>query len=277
MAAFETGRRLCLLFEAGGVPYAVEATSVLEVTPPDAGMNRVRGALALNDLSLLMGGQPEVRPGMAVVLDVSPTLAARVTRVFGVMDVARDPHFRLPTGVGDALAALVSGAILTLGRLFLELSADALPARLQSLTAGSAPPLSSPPRPVYLLDEPPERALVFCSQGKLFGIPLAFVSQVVGAQQAFCPMPCQGGPVAGLLPHSQALWPVYSALGLLGGAAAREELCVLTELAGQNVGLCASRVAGVCQGLRPAQSRGEFSAPGLEGPSLFLDLQRMFS
>ena len=61
------------------------------------------------------------------------------------------------------------------------------------------------------------------------------------------------------------------------GEARREELLVLAELAGQNLGLCAARVLGVHQRFSGAAVRGEFSAPGLPGPVLFLDLQRMFS
>lgn len=272
MAPFETGRRLCLLCEAGDVRYAIEATAVLEVASPDPGGERIRGSLTLKDLSSLLGGAPEGRPGVAVVLDVSPTLATRVKRVIEVADVARDPLFQLPQGVSSALAAATRGAVLHGGRVHLELVADALPARL-----ADALPMGSPPRPVYLLDEPPDRALVFCSEGKLYGVPLAFVSQVVSATDAFCPLPCREGPVAGLFPHAQVLWPVYSAAGLLGAPARAEELVLLAELAGQNVGLSAQRVAGVHQGFRATDNRGEFFAESLGEPALFLDLQRMFS
>ncbi|HLL55634.1 MAG TPA: defective in fruiting DifE, partial [Myxococcaceae bacterium] len=78
MAHFESGRRLCLLFEAANGRFAVEATSVTEVAPPDANGVSIRGYLELTDLSLLLGGEAETRPGTGVVLDVSPTLAVRV-------------------------------------------------------------------------------------------------------------------------------------------------------------------------------------------------------
>ncbi len=267
---FESGRRLCLLFEAGRVRYAIEATSVVEVASPDPDGQSIRGFLELKDLSSLLGAEAEERPGMAVVLDVSPTLALRVRQIVEVADVARDPFFLLPPGLGEALAVWVRGAILHGGRLYLELLADALPAR-------AATPGRVGARPLYLLDTPPERALIFESQKRLYGIPLPFVSQVVGAAEAFCALPNPLGPVAGLFPHGQALWPIYSSAGLLGSAPSREELFVLAELAGHSVGLTATQVLGVHDRFTSTEARGEFTSPGLSGPALFLDLQRMFS
>lgn len=270
MAGFESGRRLCLLFEAGNGRYAVEATSVMEVANPDADGLHIRGHLELQDLSVILGGDPEGRPGAGVVLDVSPTLAVRVKKIVQVADVARAPFFQLPPGMGDVLALLVRGAILFDGQLYLELIAEALP-HPKAVRAGALT------RPIYLLDQTPERALAFESQGKLYGLPLPLVSQVVTATRAYTPLPFSTGPVAGLFPHAQALWPIYSAAGLLGGPALREEMFVLAELAGQNVGICASRVLGVKAGLTATETRGEYAAPGLTEPMLFLDFQRMFS
>lgn len=270
MTAFESGRRLCLLFEAGRARFALEATAVAEVAPPGAGSDKIRGVTELKDLSELLGGDAEERPGMGLMLDVSPTLAVRVRRVVEVADVAREPFFQLPPGLGPGYQVLVRGAILHEGLLFLELTAEALPHERGS-------PLFNVARPVYIADEPPDRALLFESQGRLFGISLSFVSQVIPATAAFCPLPAPGGPVAGLHPHAQVLWPIYAAPGLLGGAARQEELFILAELAGQDVGLCASRVLGIHDRFTATEIRGEFRAPTVDGPALFLDLQRMFS
>ena len=268
---FESGRRLCLLFEAAHGRFAIEATSVMEVASPDANGQTIRGVTELQDLSQLLGGAPEVRPGTGVVLDVSPTLAVRVKQIVEVADVAREPFFGLPPGLGQALSHWVRGAILRGGRLYLELSADALPHK-------PIKPPSPPYRPVRALEYPPDQALVFESQQRLFGIPLTFVSQVVASDESFSRLPGPGeGPVVGLFPHAQILWPVYAAPGLLGGTAVPEPLLVLAELAGQNVGLCASRVLGVLRGFTAGTTRGEFSGPGLAPPVLFLDLQHMFS
>lgn len=276
MAPFQIGRRLCLLFEAGEVPYALEAASVQEVAEPDSSGDRIRGALALRDLSLMLGGLPEARPGIGLVLDVSPTLAARVKRVLEVADVAGDPLLRLPLEVGGALSGLVRGAVLHRGRLHLELSAEALPARASAGVAGPAS-LMPPALLAQLLEEPPAQALVFLSRGRLLGVPLPLVTQVLGSLPSLCPLPAPGGPLLGLISHAQALWPVYSLPALLGEEPVVENACLLTEPAGHNVGLCASKVMGVFQGFLPAQARGEFHAPGLGGGVLFFDLQRMFS
>jgi chemotaxis signal transduction protein len=267
---FETGRRLCLLFEAGGARYAIEATSVAEVAQPDEGGGTLRDVLVLQDLSQLLGGGEEVRPGMALVLDVSPTLAVRIAKVIEVADVARSEFFMLPPNLGESLTVHTRGALLHGGHLYLELVADALPHQ-------PSKPVAPLPRPVFLVEGTPDRALVFESQGRVYGVPLTFVSQVIPSGASFCAFPGGGGPVAGFQPHAQILWPIYSAAGLLGGPAMREEFFVLTELAGQNVGLCASRVLGVHQDFRPAPERGEFLAERVSQPILFLDLQRMFS
>ncbi|MDY7232602.1 chemotaxis protein CheW [Hyalangium rubrum] len=271
MAPFESGRRLCLLVEAGATRYAIEATSVMEVALPGSDGTSLRGMLEVKDLSSLLGGSPETVMGMVVVLDVSPTLAVRVRSVVEVADVAQAPFFLLPAGLGDTLAPLSRGAVLHKERLYLELIAEALPQRV-----GPRGP-SSPPRPVLLAERPPERALILESQGRLFGLPLALVSQVVTQGEAFSMLPVQSGSVAGVFPHAQILWPIYSAPAMLGAPIQVEPFFVLTELAGQNVGWCATRVLGVRQQFEPAEGRGEFSSPGLPGPVLFLDVQHMFS
>jgi hypothetical protein len=267
---FESGRRLCLLLEAGRCRYAIEATAVIEVAQPDADGRTLRGALELRDLSMLLGGEAEERPGIAVVLDVSPTLAIRARRVVEVSDVARATRFGIPPALGEALGLVARGTLLHADRLYFELTPEAIPQH-------SGMNMAPPPRPIYLTEANPERALVFESQRRLFGIPLPLVSQVIPRTQAFCPMPGEGGPVAGLQPYEQALWPVYSAPALMGAPPLPEPLVVLAELAGAPAGLCASRVLGLVENFSPSQTRGEFVAPGLEEPALFLDLQRMFS
>jgi chemotaxis signal transduction protein len=262
---------LCLLVEAGETRYAIEATSVMEVALPGSDGTSLRGMLEVKDLSTLLGGSPETAIGMVVVLDVSPTLAVRVRSVVEVADVARAPFFLLPAGLGDTLAPLSRGAVLHKERLYLELIADALPQRI----GPRGPPTA--PKAVRLIESPPDRALIFESQGRLFGLPLTLVSQVVTRGEAFSMLPVQSGPVAGMFPHAQILWPIYSAPALLGVPAQVETFFVLTELAGQNVGWCATRVLGVRQHFQAAEAPGEFTAPGLPSPVLFLDLQHMFS
>lgn len=271
MSPFESGRRLCLLVEAGETRYAVEATSVMEVAMPGTHGSNLRGVLEVKDLAALLGGAPEPDVGMVVVLDVSPTLAVRVRSVVEVADVARAPFFLLPPGLADSLAPLSRGAVLHKDKLYLELIAEALPHRVGPRAS------PAPPRPVHWAESVPERALVFESQGRLFGVPLAFVSQVVERGEAFSVLPVQSGPVAGIFPHAQVLWPICSVPALLGAQPAPEPFFLLAELAGRNVGLTATRVLGVLQRFEPDDTAGTFRVPGLPEPVLFLDLQRMFS
>jgi chemotaxis signal transduction protein len=271
VAPYESGRRLCLLVEAGDARYAIEATSVMEVAIPGIDGTSLRGMLEVKDLSQLLGGAPEGATGMVVVLDVSPTLAVRVRSVVEVADVAHAPFFLLPAGLGDTLAPLSRGAILHKERLYLELIAESLPQR----AIPRRPHAQS--RSVHFIESPPERALVFESQGRLFGLPLALVSQVVTRGEAFSMLPVRSGAVAGVFPHAQVLWPIFSVPAMLGATSQVEAFFVLTEMAGQNMGLCATRVLGVLQRFEATGERGEFTASGLPGPVLFLDLQHMFS
>jgi chemotaxis signal transduction protein len=256
--------------EAGETRFCVEATSVMEVAAPGPDETSLRGVLEVKELSVLLGGEPEQGPGMVVVFDVSPTLAVRVRSIVEVIDVASAPHFLLPSGLGDTLAALSRSAVLHKDRLYLELNAEALPHEPGTVS----PP---PALPVHLVQTPPERSLVLESQGRLFGLPLSEVSQVVMRGPAFSALPGKRGAVAGVMPHGQALWPLYSAPALLGAPATEESFLVLAEVAGRNLGLCASRVLGVHPRFAPAGEPGEFTAPGLSAPVLFLDLRRMFS
>ena len=270
VVAFESGRRLCILVEAGATRFAVEATSVTEVATATSDRDSLRGALEVKDLSQLLGGDPVEEAGMIIVLDVSPTLAVRVRSVVEVADLAQAPFFLLPPGLGPVLGRVSRGAVLHRDRLYLELVAEAL--------AGGQPrTASAPARPVHLAQDTPERSLVFESQGRLFGVPLPLVSQVVNRSDAFSALPASGGPVAGIFPHAQALWPICSAPGLLGGEALAEAYFVLTQPAGQSIGWCASRVLGVYPRFEPGEAAGEFRASALSEPVLFLDLQRMFS
>jgi hypothetical protein len=249
------GRRLALLFEAGPARYALEASHVLEVTPPDADPDRatVRGVFPLEDLSVLMGGAPERRPGLAVLVDTSPTLAVRVREGAEVADVAGAPHFQLTRDLAQRIGTLVRGALQHQGRLYLELRAEAL---------GQTCMLPAPPpRVVTWLEGPPGPALLFESGGALFGVPLAQVLQISPVLAAFCPFPVPGGVIAGLLAHAGALWPVYALPAFLGQQLIVESHVVLLELAGIQVALCASRVQGIAHGLVAGEEPGRWRTP----------------
>ena len=274
MSSSERAARLCLLFESGPSRFLIEATRVAEVAAPDGGATRFRGVHALHDASLLLGGEPEERPGVAVVLDVSPTLVLRVRKVRGVADLARATFFQIPPGMGDTVSSAFRGAFLFERELYLELAPEKLAPGKRAVVAATT-------KEAVPLTGWVDRALVFESQGTLHGIGLPLVSQVVPAGDAFCALPAAQGPVAGLFPHGQALYPIYSVPALRGmGTAKRESFFVLSELAGQIVGLSATRVLGVHGPFTPASGEGaqegEFRAKGVSGNVHFLDFQRMF-
>ncbi len=250
----ERGRRLCLLIEAGGSRFAVPATSIIEVAVPDLGGSTLRGHHPLVDLSVLLGGGPEMRPGTAVLLDTSPTLALRVTAVRGVRDVAECPWLHVPRRLVPTVEPAVRGLIDVAGELFLELDVEAL-------AAGVKPP------PQLKVVEPfgptLPQALVFETGGRLIGLPLQAVAQVVTIGPKFCAL-AAGTAAVGVILHQGQAWPVFSLPGLLGEPFSPEPLVVLTESGGESLGFTAARALGVLDG---AKLDG---VPGLE-------LKRMFS
>lgn len=267
--AFETARHLYLLFLAGQTRFAIQATSVVEVSPPDFDGASIRGFLELADLSELLGGAHEQRPGIGIVLDVSPTFAVRARQVLEVVDVAGDRHFRLPRRASAVLGKAVRGAIMHGGRLYLELVPEALPPGRAALVPVHVP--------VYPLEEAPDRALIVESGGKTFGLPLSLVAQVAPVSDGFMRCPRLDGPLVGVLAAGETLWPVFSLPGLLGGQGEPEGFMVLGEVAGEPFAVAASRVLGVRERLARTPERGHFSWGLSEGTALFLDLQRMFS
>lgn len=255
--AFEKGQRLSLLVEAGSARYAIDATHVLEVSPPDASGESLRGHMHLKDLSALLGGPPEHRPGTAVVLDVNPTLAVRVRRVFEVADVAEARRHPLPRRLVRRLEPAVRGVLEVQGSLYFELDVDAAAKGLEA----DPPELLEGGRVPFAPE--PDRALVFESQGIRLAVPLTSVSQVVSAGERLCALPHEG-PLKGLVLHQQHLWPAFSVPGMTGGSSEVEPLAVLVEVEGEGLGLLASKAFGV------------LGKGALQGAHV-LDLPRLFS
>ncbi len=258
--AFEKGQRLSLLVEAGAARYAIDATRVLEVSPPDEGGATLHGHHHLADLCALVGGPPVERPGTAGVLDPSPTLATRVK--YGV---SRGQRRRRRRTLGTRCPA--DGCVRRLGSppsaessggsrmpLYFELDVDAAAKGIEAdppeLLEGALPTLPEP-----------DRALVFESQGRRLAVPLSTVSQVVKAGDRLCALPHEG-PLLGLVLHQAHLWPAFSVPGMAGGAAALEPLVVLVEVAGEGIGLLVSseRLSASSAARSVARCRGDRSA-----------------
>ncbi len=225
---------------------------MLEVAQPDATGNTLHGHHALKDLSSRLGGEPEVRPGVALLLDTSPTLAIRVARVYGVADLAAEKGLRLPKRLGAALEPTVKAALEHEGRLWLELDPESL---VKASRAPAAFRVVEPFAPAS------GRCLLFESCGRKLALTLDQVAQVVPADQKLVRFP-DGWPAEGLVIHQGQLWPVYALGSMLGEPRVQEPLIVLAKVRDEPVGLSAARALGV--------------QTATEGTQL-LDLERVFS
>jgi hypothetical protein len=243
----EPERRLSVFFEAGKTRFAVEAVSVSEVARPDAGEETLRGHLILRDLSALLGGAGEQRPGTAIVLDTSPTTAIRVREVEGVFDTSTDPHFSLPGRMIPLLGPAVRGAWVHEGRLVFELEPESavrgLGGKGWSLAVCTLPVVTTP-------------CLVCDAGARSFALPLPRVLQVVPKGPHFNPAPGEGA-FQGAIVHQQVVCPIFSLTG------ESEPFIVLVEAKGEVMGISVTRADGV----RPANAIGAIPV---------LDLDRTF-
>ncbi len=226
----ETNRRLWVLFEAGDGQYAIEATAVLEVATPDKEGDTVGSHRALSDLSRLLGGADEVRPGAALVLDSSPTLALRVKRVVEVVDETQARGLSLPARASKLLAPVVRRALLVGSRICLVLDVDAV---AQGLTRLERSPL----RRDLLVNA--REALVVEIGSDTWGIPLDLVHQVVPTTGPSAIVP-RDTRLGRLLWHDHQLWPIFTAT-----PGAPETLAVLLDFHGDAVAVVVSRALGV--------------------------------
>ncbi len=247
-----SSKRQCLLFESGATRFVLPAASVLEVAEPDEAGATLHGHHALRDLSVRLGGAEEIRPGVAQLLDTSPTLALRVARVHGVTELPQERALRLPRRLAAGLEPMVRAATEHDGRLWLELEPEAL---VKASRAPTALKLVDPFAPAK------GRCLMFQTAGRQVALPLEQVAQVVPADQKLVRFP-DGWPAEGLVIHAHQLWPVYALGPMLGEPRVSEPLIVLAWVRDEPVGLTATQALGV--------------KPAGEGTQL-LDLERMFS
>lgn len=222
-------RRLCVFFEAGRSRYAIEATSVVEVARATQDEETLRGHLAIRDLSTLLGGDAEERPGTIVLLDTSPTVAARTKRVDGVFDAGPHLMLPLPNRLVHLVAPVVKQGLVSEAGLSFELDAAEIPRGL--------------PRQAKQLELATTTAkgpcLMFESGNLKLALPLADVSQVASKGPMFNAAPGVGSFV-GVLMHQQRLVPAFSLTGTEA-----EALLVVIELQSGPVALSASRAHGV--------------------------------
>lgn len=242
-------RRLCVFFSAGATRYALDALRVLEVKrAQDDGVLEHTQHLLVKDLSLLLGGDPEVEVRAGVTVDVDPTLALRVKQVDGVFATGALPRWIVKGRLLPLITPAIRAALEFEGRLVFELDAEGVARGL---------PRQSKPLVRHTREAP--QALVFTVQGERLAIPLHHVVQVIEAGAHFnrCP---NAGTFLGVALHRGELCPVFT-VGPLGLV---QPFVVLFEVNGDLLGLSASQVEGVR------------SATSLNGVPL-LDVGRMFS
>ncbi len=222
-------RRLCVFFEAGATRYAIEATSVVEVARATQDEETLRGHLAIRDLSMLLGADAEERPGTIVLLDTSPSVAARVRRVEGVFDAASHLVLPLPNRLVHLVAPVVKQGLVSEAGLTFELDAAEVPRGLPRQSKRVELATTTAPGPFLVFDAGPLH----------LALPLSDVSQVASKGPMFNAAPGVGSFV-GVLMHQQRLVPVFSLTGTEA-----EALLIVIELALGPVALSASRAYGV--------------------------------
>ncbi|MBE2253612.1 MAG: defective in fruiting DifE [Myxococcus sp.] len=222
-------RRLCVFLEAGLTRYAIEATSIVEVARATQDDETLGGHLAIRDLSMLLGGDPEERPGTVVVLDSSPTVAARTRRVEGVFDTASHLVLPLPNRLVHLVAPVVKQGLVSEAGLTFELDAAEVPRGLPRQGKRVELATTTAPGPFLRFDSGP----------LALALPLTDVSFVASKGPMFNAAPGVGSFV-GVLMHEQRLVPAFSVTGNEA-----EALLIVIELASGPVALSASRAHGV--------------------------------
>jgi chemotaxis signal transduction protein len=270
MPGTSASRRLCLLLDAGGTPCLVDALSVRQVDLPDADGESVHGFLDLRDVSELLGGMPEERPGLAVVLDLPVGFALRVRSVRGVVDVGGAELQRLPRGVSTDVARAARGAWVLGDALLLELDVPSLEGLFAESAAAPGPLRLDP----VASQDPPGRGLVFRAGGANWCIPLVQVVQVVPGTRRFAPLP---GSCAGLLEHAGALWPVFALGPRPSAPLVQGNSVILVEDQGSPLGVVADEVIGIHDRFEPGEKPGAWRLASSATEILRLDLGRLFA
>lgn len=232
-------RRLCVFFESGRTRYALEATSVMEVARVTDDKDTLRGHQAIRDLSQMLGGDEEARPGTVLLIDSTPTVAARVKHVEGVFDAAPHLVLPLPNRLVHLVAPVVRQGLVSESGLCFELDASEIPRGLPRQEK----------RPELATSAATSSCLLFDSGAERFALPLADVSQVVPRGPMFNAAP-SGGAFVGVVMHQQRLVPAFSLTG-----SAPEALFIVVELPTGPVAVSASVAHGVKSPERLGEAR----------------------
>lgn len=254
--------RKVVLFSAGGVRFALRLAHVREIVAVAPGEGEVvsRGERVPTAFVSTVLGLPVGPSGFALLTEGAPGIALRVDAVHGISDLTGAEFFQLPAPTPLPQPSPFAGAMVVKGEVALELAVSSL---------GFAPlvPAEEHAEPPPDLGLVPDRELRFARAGRVFGVPLALLVQVL-EHPRLAPVPLTPRSHRGLLHHARALHAVldigvlYGDVGAFeaadpgrtgGQAAARTVL--LLDAGGTGVGVVADRVLGLAEGdaevLRP--------------------------
>jgi chemotaxis signal transduction protein len=240
-----------VLFSAGGVRLALRLSHVREIVAvaPGDGEVRSRGEAVPTAFVSTVLGLPTGPSGFALLTEGSPGLALRVDAVHGIADLADAEFFQLPAPTPLPQPPPFSGAVVVRGEVALELSVG---------TLGFAPlepaeEYTDPPPDLGLV---PDRELRFARGGRVFGVPLSLLVQVLEGPR-LAPVPLTPRSHRGLLHHARSLHAVIDVASLYGGLAldpaaftppGAARTVLLLDAGGTGVGVVADRVLGLAEG-----------------------------
>jgi chemotaxis signal transduction protein len=233
--------RKALLFSAGGTRLAMRVSHLREVVAVavDEGEVRARGERVATAFVSTVLGLPAGPSPYAILTEGSPQAALRIEALHGIVDLAEAEFFQLPAHTVLPQPAPFSGAVVVRGEIALELAVSSL---------GFAPiePAVEPHAEAPSDVEPPaERELRFARGGRIFGVPLSLLLNVL-EEPRLAAVPLAPPSHRGLLYHGRALHPVLDAAVLYGDPpAAAVRRVLLLDAGGAGVGVVADRVLGV--------------------------------
>ena len=242
--------RKALVFAAGGLRFAVRLSQLREIVevPAGEGEIRARGETVAAAIVSTVLGLPAGPSPFALLTEGTPRTALRVEAVHGIVDLADAEVFQLPARTPLPVPPPFSGAIVARGEVALELAVASLGfAPLEPAVEDEGPPPDLGPAA--------ERELLFARGGRVFGVPLSIVVQVLEAPRV-APVPLTPPSFRGVVYQGRALHPVLDVAVRYAGVPAGEGRNVLLlDAGGAGVGVVADRVLGVGEGgddvLRP--------------------------
>lgn len=251
--------RKAVLFSAGGVRLALRLSYLREIVAvaPGEGEVKSRGETLPTAFVSTVLGLPAGPSCFALLTEGGQGFALRVDAVQGIVDLADAEVFQLPAPTPLPQPPPFSGAVVVKGEVALELAVGTLGfAPMEPCEEAGGPPLD------LLL--PPGRELRFARAGRVFGVPLPLLVQVLENPKV-TRVPLTPRSHRGILHHARSLHAVIDVAALYGdaspgsglvGEAGLGSTVLLLDAGGAGVGVVADRVLGLdesdTQVVRPA-------------------------